>query len=108
MPAAVKVVYRRRSPSMPRRRDQSSDLPTLHCRVHRIMASAGGTPIGKAAGLRREVPAICVGRLPPVVSFVHLFASIMCMMWHAATEKSFLVYLIRPVRVLVLRGGHCC
>ena len=27
------------------------------------------------------------------------------MMWHAATEKSFLVYLIRPVRVLVLRGG---
>jgi len=27
------------------------------------------------------------------------------MMWHAATEKSFLVYLIRSVVVLLLRGG---
>ena len=70
MPAAVEVVYRRRSQSMPRRHDRSSDLPTLHCRAHRIVASAGGTPIGKAPELPAKYQRFMLAACPLVVSFV--------------------------------------
>jgi hypothetical protein len=70
MPAAVEVVYRRRLLSIPRRRDRSSDLPTLHCRAHRIVASAGGTPISKAAGLPAKYQRFMLAACPLVVSFV--------------------------------------
>ena len=77
-----------------------------HYRPHRIVASAGGRPIGKAAGLRRKVPTIILACI-----VVLLYVFIVCernMSYYdcAAAEKPLILCFIRLGEVPARRGGQ--